>query len=456
MIAVIVAVGELYRSMAQRAAASVRRMTGLDCVVLSNPPAKKPAFGKLLVFRQIRGTVLLLDADTFITAPWDVSSFEGTEALVAVADLPSKSRDLDCAHYSVDPEKYFNSGVIIANSEHHTNLFEAAYSEAISSDYRTHFRFEQTALNVAAQRASVSLKLLPRRYNWVPLPGAPMPDDLVVLHGAGGGRAAIEALINRVLESKGNNMLCSGLCHQAQHESPTFRQRVAELVEPWKLHRKQWEFAFILQALGERNLLEPGRRGLGLGVGIEPLPARFAGLGVEVIASDLNGGWFATNKSKLARPALCNPAEFDRLVSFRSVDMNWIPEDLRRGNFDFVWSACSIDHVGSIRLLKRCVYKSLECLAPGGVAVHTTEYLHDREYDHDSGPTVRLVKQDVQEILLMVRNMGCRCELDWTIGDGPADLTPDPTPDGVRLPHLRRHLEGKIWTSVALLIERPS
>ena len=40
-------------------------------------------------------------------------------------------------------------------------------------------------------------------------------------------------------------------------------------------------------AMAGLGLLAPGRRGIGFGVGTEPLPALFANRGVEVVASDL-------------------------------------------------------------------------------------------------------------------------------------------------------------------------
>ena len=44
---------------------------------------------------------------------------------------------------------------------------------------------------------------------------------------------------------------------------------------PFMLHRKMWEWLFIAQALAERDMLRPGRVGLGFGVG---RGGRFSGL----------------------------------------------------------------------------------------------------------------------------------------------------------------------------------
>jgi len=49
-----------------------------------------------------------------------------------------------------------------------------------------------------------------------------------------------------------------------------------------------WEWLFIAEALSERNMLVRGRRGLGFGVGREPLVALFASFGPEIVATDLD------------------------------------------------------------------------------------------------------------------------------------------------------------------------
>src|SRR6516162_10212999 len=82
--------------------------------------------------------------------------------------------------------------------------------------------------------------------------------------------------------------LKSCLCTQAQVESETFRQWAQRIREPHQVDRKLWEFCFIAQALSERGMLQPGRRGLGFAVGREPLPALFASYGCEVVATDLD------------------------------------------------------------------------------------------------------------------------------------------------------------------------
>src|SRR5688572_30646700 len=51
--------------------------------------------------------------------------------------------------------------------------------------------------------------------------------------------------------------------------------------------RKQWEYVYIAQALHERGYLKDGARGLGFGVGTEPLADLFASMGCHILGTDL-------------------------------------------------------------------------------------------------------------------------------------------------------------------------
>jgi hypothetical protein len=119
---------------------------------------------------------------------------------------------------------------------------------------------------------------------------------------------------------------------------------------PVLTHRKVWEWVFIIQALAERDQLGGGRKGLGFGVGQDPLAAVFASQGCQIVATDVGAGqaaespWAASNQhasglAQLNQDGICDPALFDGAVRFREVDMRDIPRDLR--DFDFTWSACA-------------------------------------------------------------------------------------------------------------------
>jgi hypothetical protein len=191
-----------------------------------------------------------------------------------------------------------------------------------------------------------------------------------------------------------------------------------KLGEPHVLSRKAWEYTAICRALEDAGVLRPGARGLGFGVGREPLVSAFASHGVGVVATDLpkedpravrwgEGGELASLEA-LRRPS-CPEERFRQLVSYRSVDMNAIPEDLV--GFDFLWSSCALEHLGSIDAGARFVARAMDCLAPGGLAVHTTEFnLDSDEATVSSGPTVAFRHRDVFDMLELVGEKGHSAE----------------------------------------------
>jgi SAM-dependent methyltransferase len=261
--------------------------------------------------------------------------------------------------------------------------------------------------------------------------------------------------------------LVSQLCRLATLESPAFRGWLERLHDVWHMHRKNWEHAYICQALHERSLLQPGRRGLGFAVGTEKLPALFAALGCRITATDLaaeddrnhrwarNGQWAGTLEA-LNAAGLCPADEFRDRVEFRAVDMNHVPADLT--GYDFTWSTCSFEHCGSLELGLAFLERQLDCLRPGGVAVHTTEFnLSSNDETLASGPSVIYRLRDIEDMIQGLRRRGHHVEpLDIDPGDRDVDrfvdLPPYSGPGGIK--HLRLDLEGFASTSLGLIIRK--
>lgn len=259
-------------------------------------------------------------------------------------------------------------------------------------------------------------------------------------------------------------MLKSRLCTEEQFSAAEYREWCSRIHEAPRLHRKQWEFYYIAQALSERGMLREGRRGLGFGVGQEPLSALFASLGCSIVATDLDlataqrFGWVDTSQhagglTSLNTRGLCPDEQFARLVSFRIVDMNAIPADL--SGFDFVWSSCSFEHVGTIDLGKRFVLRAMDCLRPGGVAVHTTEFnVSSNFYTLFSGGTVLFRRTDIESLANQLTAAGYRIDLDFDLGSSPADQYVDHPPYKSE-PHLKLAIADYVSTSLGLIIEKP-
>lgn len=233
------------------------------------------------------------------------------------------------------------------------------------------------------------------------------------------------------------------------------------LPEP-PLHRKIWEWAFIASALADTGMLKPGKLGLGFGVGKEPLVPLFASLGCQLLATDQSdqdaedSGWkttnqFAGNLERLNDKSLCNSDTFRQNVKFRTVDMRYIPGDLRE--FDFNWSSCAFEHLGSIENGINFIRKQLDTLKPGGISVHTTEFnISSNQGTVDRGPTVLFRRSDLESLQKHLRRLGHEMRLNFTLGNTEFDLHVDkPTWQGA---HLRLEADGYVITSFGLVIRK--
>lgn len=256
----------------------------------------------------------------------------------------------------------------------------------------------------------------------------------------------------------------SCLCTYAQLDSPTFRRWTSSIGESWRAHRKLWELCYICETLDQRGMLGPGKKGLGFAVGLERLPSFFASRGCEILASDLpsederNKAWAATGQwapglEALNQFGLCPQDEYRKLVRFRPIDMNEIPSDLK--GFDFTWSTCSFEHCGNLELGLRFLERQMACLAPGGIAVHTTEFnLSSNDDTVDRGSYVVYRLKDIEGICLRLQEQGHTVEpLDLETGTHELDLYIDGPPySGDR--HLRLDLNGFAATSIGLVIRK--
>jgi len=254
-------------------------------------------------------------------------------------------------------------------------------------------------------------------------------------------------------------------CAAADFLDPRFVAVCRLLGQEPRFRRKLWEFVYVLHHLDAAGMLAGGRRGVGFGVGTEPLPAAFAARGAAVLATDAPpgigeaAGWaataqFAAGKAALPREGICDEAAFDRLVAFRHVDMNAIPGDL--ADFDFCWSACCLEHLGSLQAGLDFVANTVErVLKPGGLAVHTTEFnLSSNDATVETGNTVIYRRRDLEALIERLRARGHAVS--------PLRIAPDSHPmDGwVDIPpysddaHLKLALGRFTATSVGLVIRR--
>jgi glycosyltransferase involved in cell wall biosynthesis/SAM-dependent methyltransferase len=258
------------------------------------------------------------------------------------------------------------------------------------------------------------------------------------------------------------------LCVESDFYTDYHRYWTSKLRIPSTLNRKYWDWAIICQALYERGVLKEGNKGLGFAVGNEPLASTFASMGCEVIATDQSPDnpnaeqyWGITDqlcyeKTALNRRGICDSEQFNRLVSFRHVDMTNIPGDLKNEQFNFIWSSCSFEHVGSIERGVAFVIESLRCLKPGGLAVHTTEYncnSNETTLVNDSLAFYR--RKDIEWLIKELENSGHTVEpVTLNFGSSQLDMSPMHPPHDHKKPHLKVEIAGHIATSLLLVIHK--
>ena len=230
------------------------------------------------------------------------------------------------------------------------------------------------------------------------------------------------------------------------------------------LHRKLWEFGFVWHHLRAEGVIGPGARGAGFGVGREPLPSLLAKHGCKILATDAppdnaGGEWTETGQYSSSIDELCfahivPEKVFRENVRFEFCDMNAIRDEIR--DYDFCWSSCSFEHLGSIENGLDFVVNSVEkVLKIGGVACHTSELnISSNEETIERGPTVLFRRHDVENLIARLESRGHRVKpLPIEPGKSFIDLLVDLPPYSSDL-SLRLNLGRFVTTSFGIVVTR--
>jgi hypothetical protein len=182
------------------------------------------------------------------------------------------------------------------------------------------------------------------------------------------------------------------------------------------------------------------------------------------LASDLdvdraaNAGWVGSNEHAasleiLNERGICPAEVFAEKVRFQEVDMNNFSfNELMQ--FDFVWSSCAFEHLGSLEHGLKYVENAMDCVKPGGLAVHTTEFnVGSNEETHSEGGTVIYRRRDIDELADRLRKAGHFIEIKYNFGDQPSDYNVD-VPPYTHDVHLKLHLMGHTTTSIGIVIRK--
>jgi hypothetical protein len=246
--------------------------------------------------------------------------------------------------------------------------------------------------------------------------------------------------------------------------TPWYNSSALEMGEEPRLHRKQWEYVYIYTALKQLGKLKPGMKGIGFGVGREPLAGLFCKHGASVLAtdqppSDDSDLWAKTNEHMTAEVInerkLCPPEQAEKLLKHQFMKMDVIPPEVQ--NYDFVYSCGSLEHIGTIKQSIQYIMDSIKILRPGGVAVHTTEYnVLSYDYTVDSAGTVSLRQKDFRELEKQITAAGHKLvKLNFNLGTQPQDYHIDYQFTKNTQNHMKVHIYNDlITTSIGLVIHR--
>lgn len=213
-------------------------------------------------------------------------------------------------------------------------------------------------------------------------------------------------------------MLRSQICTKSQFFTAPHLYFMKQLkIKPLQ-SRKQWEYVYILKALKERGFLVNKKRGLGIGVGNEPLPSYFASKNVYVHATDnaqdanqtklwADTGQFLNSKRQLNSNRLCTSKQLNKYVTVEYIDAFAALQKYTE-QFDFIWSTCVVEHFGGIVKGLNFLTNSVNVLKPGGLSIHTVEFnIHsDTDTLEDYNTITLFRKRDLKNLAAKLKQKG--------------------------------------------------
>ena len=236
-------------------------------------------------------------------------------------------------------------------------------------------------------------------------------------------------------------------------------------------HRKLWELAYVVHVVTTMQLCKPGKRGFVTAVGKEFLPQLFAKFGCDIVASDLPdgeiasgwdaGGMHASNMKQLYTPGYKGVTweQFNKRVHYQPENINSLSDGIQQQRFDFVWSTCSVEHVGSIEKGIAAVLNSVKLLKPGGVAIHTVEFnLWSEEETLLSENESIWRKKDMEKLIAAARKAGYIVpSVSWGAGHMKFDRVPNGQGrcEYSDHNHVKLGCFKEIKTSYAMVIQKP-
>lgn len=272
--------------------------------------------------------------------------------------------------------------------------------------------------------------------------------------------------------------LKSKVSTQEDLESPWSRYWVNEIGSDFWYHRKNWEQSYVMQVLYNNDMMRKGKKGLGLGCGQERLPSYLIKRGCNITAGDkpdtasskswVDSGQYTQSLNDLYHKDIIDYDTFTKNIKLKYVDMNDLPPELSE-KYDFCWSICAIEHLGSIEKGIAFLNNSLKLLKPGGISIHTTEYNYlNVATTLDNWPSVIFSKEDFINLRNSIHKYGGKIDdFDFNYGemifDQYIDCPPyfhhfikgiNINPPLLRVPHIKLNIDGFPATCFGIIIRK--
>jgi hypothetical protein len=188
----------------------------------------------------------------------------------------------------------------------------------------------------------------------------------------------------------------------AHYAEPAYDSWLKRLGEPRDRNLEGWRTAYLAHVLDRYGVLQAGASAVAVELAGRPIPALVAGEGLDLTLLHPPELAEATLFDRLRRPTLCSDAAWNDRVRFRAADLHDLPEDL--ANFDLFWSADVVSRFDTLPQAFSFVETSMECLRPGGLAVH----VFDADLHSHVGPSRAALfrRVDLERLALQLISRG--------------------------------------------------
>jgi len=231
-------------------------------------------------------------------------------------------------------------------------------------------------------------------------------------------------------------------------------------------HRKQWEFAHVLNGLDQLNVLHPDGMVLSVAGGYEHPAYDLTNRVRWVFLTDMYGETPFSGGESPAR-VLSQPDSFAQFPYNRNrlvvQFMNALDLRFEENTFDAVFCLSSIEHFGGMPAARTALAEMHRVVKPGGVVAITTESVVDGGPDFEEGNLILFGRESVTALFGSFPGLALVEPIDFSIS--PATMKSrisftqaleDARLNRPRYPHIVLDLSGRSFTSIAIFLRKVS